>query len=136
VPAHLASPLTPAQKSTSSGGSSLTRTRGASRRRPNPCRRAFHTRCPRRRRSPFQGLRKLHWHPSLDEWSYLIRGHVRLTVFAAEGCARPFDCHPGDVDIVLKSMAYFTGNIGTDGSKFRVLEISRAPGLEDFSLDP
>jgi hypothetical protein len=62
--------------------------------------------------------------------------HARLTVFAAEGCARPFDSYPGDVDIVPKSMAHFTENIGTDGSEFRVLEIFRTPGLEDFSLDP
>jgi oxalate decarboxylase family bicupin protein len=80
-------------------------------------------------------LRELHWHPNADEWTFFIRGHARMTIFAAEGRARTFDYHPGDIGIVPKNMAHYIENIGADGEELEFLEIFRAPKFEDFSLD-
>ncbi len=52
------------------------------------------------------GIRELHWHPNADEWSFFIRERARVTVFASSNVARTFDCMPGDVGIVPKSMGH------------------------------
>lgn len=73
------------------------------------------------------GLRKLHWHPNADEWSFFIRGRARITVFAGSRNARTFDYQPGDVGIVPRSLGHYVENIG--GEVFRALR------FEDFSLE-
>lgn len=78
-------------------------------------------------------LREMHWHPNADEWSYVIRGRARVTVFAAEGNARTFDYVAGDVGIVPKNMGHFIENL-SDDEPLEVLEIFRAEKFQDFSL--
>ncbi len=53
------------------------------------------------------GLREMHWHPNADEWLYIIEGHGRMTVFAAETKARTFDFGPGDVGYIPKSQGHY-----------------------------
>jgi oxalate decarboxylase family bicupin protein len=78
-------------------------------------------------------LREMHWHPNADEWSFIIRGRARVTIFAAEGNARTFDYMPGDVGIVPANMGHFIENL-SDDEPLEVLEIFRADKFEDFSL--
>jgi oxalate decarboxylase len=77
-------------------------------------------------------LREVHWHPNADEWQYYIEGQARMTVFAAQGNARTFDYHAGDVGYVPKSMPHFIENTGS--TTLRFLELFRAPKYEDVSL--
>jgi hypothetical protein len=35
-----------------------------------------------------EGVRELHWHPTADEWHYVIDGDVRVTLFGSHGRAR------------------------------------------------
>ena len=77
-------------------------------------------------------IREMHWHPNADEWSFFIRGHARVTVFASGGHARTFDYLPGDVGIVPKNMGHFVENIGSE--PLEMLEIFRADRFRDFSL--
>ncbi|GFZ47524.1 hypothetical protein JCM24511_05268 [Saitozyma sp. JCM 24511] len=79
------------------------------------------------------GLREMHWHPNADEWSFFLKGHSRVTIFAAEGRARTFDYVAGDVGIVPKNNAHYVENIG-DG-EVEMLEMFRAPKFEDFSTE-
>jgi oxalate decarboxylase family bicupin protein len=78
-------------------------------------------------------LREMHWHPNADEWSFVIRGRARITIFAAEGNARTFDYMSGDVGIVPANMGHFIENL-SDDEPLEVLEIFRADKFEDFSL--
>ena len=78
-------------------------------------------------------MREMHWHPNADEWSFVIRGRARVTIFAAEGTARTFDYMAGDVGIVPKNMGHFIENL-SDDEPLEVLEIFRADKFRDFSL--
>ena len=78
-------------------------------------------------------LREMHWHPNADEWSFVIRGRARVTVFAAEGNARTFDFMAGDVGIVPRNMGHFIENL-SDDEPLEMLEIFRADKFQDFSL--
>ncbi len=78
-------------------------------------------------------MREMHWHPNADEWSFVIKGRARVTVFAAEGNARTFDFMPGDVGIVPRNMGHFIENL-SDDEPLEMLEIFRADQFQDFSL--
>ena len=78
-------------------------------------------------------MREMHWHPNADEWSFVIRGRARVTVFAAEGNARTFDFMPGDAGIVPRNMGHFIENL-SDDEPLEMLEIFRADKFLDFSL--
>lgn len=78
-------------------------------------------------------MREMHWHPNADEWSFVIRGRARVTVFAAEGNARTFDFVAGDVGIVPRNHGHFIENL-SDDEPLEVLEIFRADKFQDFSL--
>ena len=78
-------------------------------------------------------LREMHWHPNADEWSFIIRGQARVTIFAANGTARTFNYQAGDIGIVPKNNAHYVENIGDE--PVEMLEVFRAPKFEDFSLE-
>jgi oxalate decarboxylase len=77
-------------------------------------------------------IREVHWHPNADEWQYYVEGQGRMTVFAAQGNARTFDYHAGDVGYVPKSMPHFVENTGS--STLRFIELFRSLHYEDVSL--
>ncbi|KAL1411554.1 hypothetical protein Q8F55_002516 [Vanrija albida] len=79
------------------------------------------------------GLREMHWHPNADEWTFFLRGHARITVFASNGVARTFNYMAGDVAVIPKNNAHYVENIGKGDVEF--LEMFRAPLFEDFSTD-
>ena len=78
------------------------------------------------------GLRELHWHPNEDEWQYYVKGHGRMSVFAAGGRARTMDFQAGDVGYIDKSVPHFVENTGDDDLVF--LEVFPTPHYEDISL--
>ena len=79
------------------------------------------------------GLREMHWHPNADEWSFFIKGHARITIFAAAGAARTFNYVAGDVGIVPKNCAHDVENIGDE--PVEMLDMFRAPRFQDFSTE-
>jgi oxalate decarboxylase family bicupin protein len=78
-------------------------------------------------------LREMHWHPNADEWSFVISGRARVTIFSGKGNARTFDYQAGDVGIVPKNMGHFIENLSND-EPLEMLEIFRADKFQDFSL--
>ncbi|KAK0462357.1 oxalate decarboxylase [Desarmillaria tabescens] len=78
-------------------------------------------------------LRELHWHPTMDEWSFFIEGTGRVTLFASEGTARTFNYQPGDIGYVPAAYGHYVENTGNTTLKF--LEIFKSDRFEDISLN-
>ena len=78
-------------------------------------------------------MRELHWHPNNDEWQYYLQGKGRMTVFAANGTARTFDYHAGDVGYVPFANGHYIENTGTETLWF--LEMFKSNRFQDVSLN-
>ena len=63
----------------------------------------------------------------------ILKGHVRVTIFASNGNARTFNYQAGDVGIVPKNNAHYVENIGK--GEVEMLEIFRSAKFEDCSTE-
>jgi oxalate decarboxylase len=59
------------------------------------------------------GLRELHWHPTSDEWQYVIEGDISVTMFGSHGRYRTEELAQGDVGYVPQGYGHSIENIGT-----------------------
>jgi oxalate decarboxylase len=57
-------------------------------------------------------LRELHWHPTADEWQYLIEGKVRVTLFGSSGRYRIETLEKGDVGYIPRGYGHSIENVG------------------------
>ncbi len=64
-------------------------------------------------------LRELHWHPSADEWQYVLEGEVSVTLFGSHGRFRTETLSKGDVGYIPQGYGHSIENIGP--GKARVL---------------
>jgi len=64
-------------------------------------------------------LRELHWHPSADEWQYVLDGKISVTMFGSGGRHRIETLEKGDVGYIPQGYGHSIENVG-DG-KCRVL---------------
>ena len=60
------------------------------------------------------GLRELHWHPNADEWQYVSKGRLRLTVFASTAGASVVELGPGDVGFVPMGFGHALESVGDE----------------------
>jgi oxalate decarboxylase len=58
------------------------------------------------------GLRELHWHPTADEWQYVYRGTIRMTMFGANGRYRTETLEAGDVGYIPQGYGHSIENVG------------------------
>jgi oxalate decarboxylase len=58
------------------------------------------------------GLRTLHWHPTADEWQYVIDGTVSVTLFGSHGRFRTEQLDQGDVGYIPQGYGHSIENIG------------------------
>ena len=58
------------------------------------------------------GLRELHWHPTADEWQYVIEGNVSVTMFGSHGRYRTETLEKGDVGYIPQGYGHSIENIG------------------------
>ncbi len=58
------------------------------------------------------GLRELHWHPTADEWQYIIDGKVSVTMFGSHGRYRTETLDKGDVGYIPQGYGHSIENIG------------------------
>jgi len=77
-------------------------------------------------------MREIHWHPSSDEWSFIISGKGRATLFTPPKTATTFDYRAGDVAYFPKSNSHYIENVGNDDLVF--LEVLQADHFADISL--
>ncbi len=66
-----------------------------------------------------EGLRELHWHPTADEWHYVIDGEVSVTLFGSHGRYRTETLSQGDVGYIPQGYGHSIENI--DRKPCRVL---------------
>ncbi len=57
-------------------------------------------------------LRTLHWHPTADEWQYIIAGDVSVTLFGSHGRFRTETLSKGDVGYIPQGYGHSIENIG------------------------
>jgi oxalate decarboxylase len=57
-------------------------------------------------------LREMHWHPNANEWGYLLRGKIRITLFAADAGSRTEKVGPGGVFYIPMGCGHYLENIG------------------------
>lgn len=58
------------------------------------------------------GLRELHWHPTSDEWQYVIDGQISVTMFGSHGRYRTETLNSGDVGYIPQGFGHSVENIG------------------------
>jgi oxalate decarboxylase len=58
------------------------------------------------------GLRELHWHPTADEWQYVIEGDISVTMFGSHGRYRVETLHKGDVGYIPQGYGHSIENVG------------------------
>jgi oxalate decarboxylase len=64
-------------------------------------------------------LRELHWHPSADEWQYVLDGTVSVTMFGSHSRWRVETLEKGDVGYIPQGYGHSIENVGD--KKCRVL---------------
>jgi oxalate decarboxylase len=57
-------------------------------------------------------LRELHWHPTADEWQYVLEGNVSVTMFASGGRYRIETLERGDVGYIPQGYGHSLENVG------------------------
>jgi oxalate decarboxylase len=65
------------------------------------------------------GLRELHWHPTADEWQYVIDGKFSVTLFGSHGRYRVETLEKGEVAYIPQGFGHSIENVG--GKKGRML---------------
>jgi oxalate decarboxylase len=57
-------------------------------------------------------LRELHWHPTSDEWQYVIQGQVSVTLFGSHGRYRTETLDKGDAGYIPQGYGHSIENVG------------------------
>jgi oxalate decarboxylase len=57
-------------------------------------------------------LRELHWHPSADEWQYVLEGKMSMTMFGSHGRFRTEVLEQGDVGFIPQGYGHSIENVG------------------------
>lgn len=58
-------------------------------------------------------LRELHWHPTSDEWHYVITGNISVTLFGSHGRYRTETLEKGDVGYIPQGYGHSIENVGS-----------------------
>jgi oxalate decarboxylase len=64
-------------------------------------------------------LRELHWHPTADEWQYVLDGKISVTMFGSHGRHRIETLEKGDVGYIPQGYGHSIQNVGEN--KCRIL---------------
>src|SRR5580704_5534103 len=59
-------------------------------------------------------LRELHWHPTADEWQYVLKGKVSDTLFGSGGRYRIETLEQGDVAFIPQGYGHSLENVGDE----------------------
>jgi len=78
------------------------------------------------------GLRELHWHPTADEWQYVIDGRVEVTMFGSHGRYREEILDAGDVGYIPQGYGHSIENVGI--TRARILIAFNSGRYESISL--
>ena len=59
------------------------------------------------------GLRELHWHPTADEWQYVVQGQVSVSLFGSHGRYRTETLEQGDAGYIPQGYGHSIENTGS-----------------------
>ena len=62
-------------------------------------------------------LRELHWHPTADEWQYVLDGQVSVTLFGSHGRYRIETLDKGDVGYIPQGYGHSIENVGDKSAR-------------------
>ena len=65
-------------------------------------------------------LRELHWHPTADEWQYVIEGDLSMTMFGSHGRFRTEQLRAGDVGYIPQGYGHSIENVGSKRSRMQL----------------
>ena len=65
-------------------------------------------------------LRELHWHPTADEWQYVVEGKVSVTMFGSHGRFRTETLEKGDVGYIPQGYGHSIENVGDWASRILI----------------
>lgn len=65
-------------------------------------------------------LRELHWHPTADEWHYVIEGNVSVSMFGSHGRYATEQLEKGDVGYIPQGYGHSIENIGNTKSRLLI----------------
>ncbi len=68
-------------------------------------------------------LRELHWHPTADEWHYIIEGNVSVSMFGSHGRYATEQLEKGDVGYIPQGYGHSIENIGNTKSRLLIVSI-------------
>ncbi len=77
-------------------------------------------------------LRELHWHPTADEWQYVLEGKVNVSMFGSGGRYRVETLDKGDVGYIPQGYGHSIENVGD--KPCRILIAFNAGVYEDIEL--
>jgi oxalate decarboxylase len=66
------------------------------------------------------GFRELHWHPTADEWQYVIEGNIRVTMFGSHGRYRTETLEKGDVGYIPQGYGHSIENVGNKSCRILI----------------
>ena len=58
-----------------------------------------------------------HWHPEANEWQYVLKGRVRMTLFASDKRMAVAELNVGDCAYIPRGCGHAIENIGSDGAE-------------------
>ncbi|EKM77608.1 hypothetical protein AGABI1DRAFT_77113 [Agaricus bisporus var. burnettii JB137-S8] len=73
-----------------------------------------------------------YWHPTQPEWTFILSGKARITLFASQHNAATYDFFAGDVAYIPPTFGHYVENIGDEPLKF--LEVLKTDVFQDISL--
>jgi oxalate decarboxylase len=65
-------------------------------------------------------LRELHWHPTADEWHYVVEGNISVTMFGSHGRFRIETLEKGDVGYIPQGYGHSIDNVGTKSARILI----------------
>lgn len=65
-------------------------------------------------------IRELHWHPTADEWQYVIDGDVSVTMFGSHGRFRTETLSAGDAGYIPQGYGHSIENVGGKPSRMLI----------------
>ncbi len=65
-------------------------------------------------------LRELHWHPTADEWQYVVQGTVSVTMFGSHGRVRTESLSAGDVGYIPQGYGHSIQNVGKASARILI----------------
>ncbi len=78
-------------------------------------------------------LRELHWHPTSDEWQYVVSGDVSVTMFGSHGRFRTESLSGGDVGYIPQGYGHSIENVGATTARMLIAFNTGAYAAIDLS---